>query len=127
MSDNNPNATSDNSNGADPKAGGKMLRKVLKYAVIADIIWALLLATFQAVVFAEAGNALGASGLGTTLGTVLAWVITFVIGLFQGAVFMIVAAGFVFVITMFVVMLKSKADKKDGGTNGDGTNKMIGD
>lgn len=113
------NNTPDNA-AAKTEAGKKALLKLFKYAVIADVIWACLLATFQAVVFAEAGGALGASGLGTTLGTILAWVITFVIGLFQGAIFMVVAAGFVFVIAMFYTMLKSKSDTKNGGT-GDGS------
>lgn len=111
MSDNsNPN----NHSSLAAEARKKRLVKLVTYAAIADVIWACLLATFQAVVFAEAGNALGASSLGTTLGTLLAWITTFIIGLIQGAIFMFV--GGTFFIVLFT-LLKSRADKRNDATS----------
>lgn len=107
-------------NNSDQKSGKKALVTLLKWAVIADVVWAFLIATFQAVVLAEAGGALGTSTVGTTLGVVLGWIISFIIGLFQGAIFMFVGGVFIFVILVFISVLKNQAkDKKSGDGSGE--------
>lgn len=73
------------------------MRKILAIALVLDIIWAAVIATFFGSVLSIAGGAAGAAGAAATTAGVLGWIIAFVIAFFQGAVFM-------FVIGMFVVV-----------------------
>lgn len=100
-----------------PKSDNKALFTVLKWAFVADVIWAVLLATLQAIVLAETGGVLGTSVGGTTAAAILAWIITFVIAFTQGAVFLIVIGGFIFVGALILSGGFKKGDRS--GTNTD--------
>jgi hypothetical protein len=74
------------------------LRQVLIIAGILDALWAGLVATFGANLLHILGVAGGASATSVGIGTVLAWLITFIVALLQGAVSILVIGfiGFVF-------------------------------
>ncbi len=73
------------------------MRKLIAIALVLDVIWAFIIATFGVSLLSMAGGAAGASGAAATTASVLGWIIAFVIAFFQGAIFM-------FVIGMFVVV-----------------------
>jgi hypothetical protein len=64
--------------------------KVLTVAAIVDVVWAGLVATFGANLLHILGVAGGAGATAVGIGTVLGWVITFIIAALQGAVFLFV-------------------------------------
>lgn len=80
----------------------------LKWAIALDLVWAVLVATFAATVLNTAGGAAGAGATAVSVATVSAWLIAFVIGLLQGAVFMFVLAVFA-----WVGMNIFKSEKRD--------------
>lgn len=77
--------------------GSNVLGKVILVAAVLDVIWAVIVATFGVSVLSMIGGAAGASGAAATTAGVLGWIITFVIALFQGAIFMVVIGVFVIV------------------------------
>lgn len=83
-----------------------------------DLAWAVLIATFQAVVVHGAGQAAGASGFTTWAGTILAWFIGFIVAMFQGAIFLVIGT----VIVIGIALVLGVGKKKDnGGTDQSGT------
>ncbi|MDP3506923.1 MAG: hypothetical protein Q8T09_02960 [Candidatus Melainabacteria bacterium] len=66
------------------------LRQVLIIAGILDALWAAAIATFGANLLHILGVAGGASATSVGIGTVLGWLITFIVALLQGAVFIFV-------------------------------------
>jgi len=88
-------------------AGGK---KVVHWALLLDVVWAALFATFGASIMAQAIGMVGVSGSAATINAVLLWIIAFVAAYFQGLVFMTVGAGFIFVILVIVVALRGNSN-----------------
>ncbi len=84
-------------NGSTSSQGPKKIPTFIKWAIGLDIAWAGLVATFAATVFNTAGGAAGATSTAVSLGTISAWLIAFVIGLMQGAVFIAVLSVFAWV------------------------------
>lgn len=66
------------------------VRQVLTIAVILDVLWATLVATFGASVFHILGVAGGAGATTLGIGTVIGWILAFIVALLQGAIFMVV-------------------------------------
>ena len=91
MSDNN-----------DQKTKTSALSNVLRLAFGVDLLWAIVVATFNAILLSEAGNAFGGSTVGTIFGVALGWLISFVIAFIQGAIFMVVLGGFVAVFSILL-------------------------
>jgi hypothetical protein len=81
---------------SDRPNGNRILGKILLGAIVVDLIWAIIVATFGITVLGAAGSAAGASGTALAVGGVLGWIIGFVIAFIQGAIFMVVFAGFAF-------------------------------
>ncbi|MDP3506684.1 MAG: hypothetical protein Q8T09_01715 [Candidatus Melainabacteria bacterium] len=77
------------------------VRQVLTIAVILDVLWATLVATFSASVFQILGVAGGAGGTTLGVGTVIGWLLAFIVALLQGAIFMVVFAVFATLILSF--------------------------
>jgi hypothetical protein len=87
----------------------KKIPTFVKWAIGLDIAWAALVATFAATVFNTAGGAAGATSTAISLGTISAWLIAFVIGLMQGAVFIAVLSVFAWVgINLFASTKRSQ-------------------
>lgn len=86
----------------------KKIPTILKWAIAIDVAWAILVATFAATILNTAGGVAGATSTAISLATVSAWLIAFVIGLLQGAVF-------IFVLTVFawVGMTIFRSEKKN--------------
>ncbi|MBK9622285.1 MAG: hypothetical protein IPO31_24135 [Candidatus Obscuribacter sp.] len=95
-------------------AGGK---KVVHWALLADVVWAALFATFGASVMAQAIGLVGVSGSAAAINAVLLWCIAFVAAYFQGLVFMTVGAGFIFVISVIVIAFSGNNSKGGTGSN----------
>lgn len=73
------------------------MSKLIAIALVLDVIWAAIIATFGVSVLSMAGGAAGASGAAATTAGVLGWIIGFVIAFLQGAIFMVVLGFFVVV------------------------------
>lgn len=58
----------------------------LKGLLVADVIWAAMLATLQSLFLGQAGVVIGANGVATTVAVGASWLMTFVVGLFQGGI-----------------------------------------
>lgn len=58
----------------------------LKGLLVADLIWAAMLATLQSLFLGQAGISIGANGLATSVAVGAGWLTTFVVGLFHGGV-----------------------------------------
>lgn len=87
------------------------MKKVLVIAAVLDVIWALVVATFGAALLGGLGDAAGVGSTTVAVGSVLGWIITFVIALFQGAVFLAVFGVFVCV----VIMAAANRRARNGG------------
>lgn len=77
------------------------VRQVLTIAVVLDVLWALLVATFGASVLHILGVAGGAGATTLGIGTVIGWILAFIVALLQGAIFMVVFAVFATLILSF--------------------------
>ncbi len=104
-----------------PKADGKFLAKVVMWAAVADVIWAVLIASLNSIFLSQAGTILGASAPATVAATILTWVITFFVALFQGAFFMVVIGG---ILATFAFILsggfnKNRTQDKSDGADSD--------
>lgn len=64
----------------------KTIVNFLKGLLIADVVWAAMLATLQSLFLGQAGVVIGANGVATTVAVGASWLMTFAVGLFQGAV-----------------------------------------
>lgn len=96
-------------NGSTSSQGPKKIPTFVKWAIGLDIAWAALVATFATTVFNTAGGAAGATSTAISLGTISAWLIAFVIGLMQGAVFIAVLSVFAWVgINLFASTKRSQ-------------------
>ncbi|MDR3612886.1 MAG: hypothetical protein P4L53_04915 [Candidatus Obscuribacterales bacterium] len=76
----------------------KLQRFLVKYALTClglDVLWAALVGTFAASILAHFGVYVGAAANATTLGSVLLWIIGFVAGFCQGAIFLTVGTLFI--------------------------------
>jgi hypothetical protein len=73
------------------------LKTVAKIAVVLDLLWAVLVATFYSTVVHTVGGAAGAGSVALGVGTVASWLIAFLIAMFQGAIFIVVISVFIFV------------------------------
>lgn len=62
------------------------ISKFLKAMLIVDVVWAAVLATLQSIFLAQAGIVIGANGIATSVAVGSSWLMTFIIGLFQGGV-----------------------------------------
>jgi hypothetical protein len=78
------------------------LGQVLAIAVILDVLWATLVATFGASVLHILGVAGGAGATALGVGTILGWLTMFVIAFLQGAVFIVALGIFALVIFAFL-------------------------
>ncbi len=63
----------------------KVVINFFKTLLLVDIGWAAILATLQSLILGQAGVSIGASGVATTVAVGTSWIMTFVLGLFQGA------------------------------------------
>ncbi|MGD9684512.1 MAG: hypothetical protein AB7W16_25390 [Candidatus Obscuribacterales bacterium] len=93
---------------SDSKQKSGFLKKLLVVYVVIDIIWAALVATFGATILSQIGTMGGAGEGATQVATGLGWVITFIVALFQGAIFLGVFTGFAFVIMLLIALLSNK-------------------
>jgi len=97
--------TNNNSNNGSAKTNNP-LKSILKVAVVLDLLWAILFATVSATMINAVGGVAGAGSTSVGIATVGAWLLTFFIAMFQGAVFFIVLGGFIF--AGFVIFGKKK-------------------
>ena len=86
-----------------------ILKKILLIALAVDVVWAAIIATFSSTIISQVGSGAGADQTATTLATVLGWLIAFVGGFIQGAIFMVVIGGFIFVGLFLYAMLTKKS------------------
>lgn len=70
-------------------------KTIFKIALVLDIIWACFIATYYALVIHTAGGLSSAGNGVLLLGTILAWILAFLVGLFQGAIFIAVVTVFI--------------------------------
>lgn len=84
------------------------MKKLIAIALVLDVIWAAIIATFFGSVLSLAGGAAGASGAAATTAGVLGWIIAFVIALLQGAIFMFVIG---FIAIVFIGVFGGKRSK----------------
>ncbi|MEZ4488454.1 MAG: hypothetical protein R3F51_12750 [Cyanobacteriota/Melainabacteria group bacterium] len=75
-------------------------KKIFLVALVLDLLWATLIATFGATILGQVGTIGGAAEGATQTVTVLGWLITFIIAFFQGAIFMVVLGGFAVVLLL---------------------------
>ena len=92
MSNNNTPDTTDT------KSGFKLLFRI---AATLDVIWALLIASYYAFVVNTAAGLAGASAGTLSIGTVLSFVLAFMVALFQGAIFIVVFG--IFAILLYAI------------------------
>lgn len=64
----------------------KVIVNFFKTLLVVDIGWAAILATLQSLILGQAGVSIGASGAATTVAVGTSWIMTFVLGLFQGGI-----------------------------------------
>lgn len=79
--------------------------KVIGILFVINCVWAVIIGAWNAVVVNTAGGAVGASGGATVLGTILAFIISAVIGFFQACVFEIIVGGGIFVVAVAAVAI----------------------
>ena len=86
------------------------IKKLLIIAVITDMIWATLMATFGIYLIAAVSDAPDGGAVVFNIATALAWLTMFLVGLFQGAIFIGIACVFVVVIAMLIGAFKPKTN-----------------
>lgn len=92
---------SDNTKSTNP------FRKFLIIAVIVDLIWAFLIATFGATILSQIGLMGGADAGATTTISVVGWIIAFIVAFIQGAIFIGVVS--------FIVAIFKRVFSNSGG------------
>jgi hypothetical protein len=88
------------------------IQKLMAIALIADLIWGAVVATFGAGILGHASAQVGVDG---TFSSVLFWFIAFVAGCFQGAVF--IGVGSIFLTVVLVLIGSAAKGKSDSGRN----------
>lgn len=86
------------------------IRKIMVFALVADLVWGAVVATFGAGLLSQGSTQIGVDG---TFSAVLLWLIAFVAGCWQGAVFIMVASGFIAVI---LFIFAAASSNKNGGS-----------
>jgi len=81
------------------KNNSAALKTFGKWFIGLDLAWAAILATLQSLFLDQAGVAIGANGTATALAAGSTWFTVFLIGLFQGAIFLVFAGIFAFIWT----------------------------
>lgn len=88
----------------------EILQKVVKIALLANLAWAGLVATFGASLVGGLGTVPGASELAAKVGAFTGWIIMFIAAYLQGLVFLFVGAGFGLVLLLLYIVLTKKPD-----------------
>lgn len=86
------------------------IRKLMLVALAADVVWGFVVATFGAGVLEHVNMQIGVDG---TFTVVLLWIIAFIAGFIQGAIF--IGVGGVFLTIILVVIAVATGKKNDGG------------
>lgn len=100
--------TSNNNPDNSAKSAKNPIATILKIAAVLDIVWAVIVASFFSTLISVGTDAAGASGAESGLAAVLAWIITFVIALFQGAVVLGIISIAAFMLIVLVAAFKKK-------------------
>ena len=98
-------------NGMTQSEKSGLLGKVLLNALVLDVVWAISVATFGFSLLSAVGQVAGSAPAATVTTGVAAWIVTFFVAMFQGAIFMVVGSVFGFIGLLAYTKMPAGAQK----------------